>query len=308
MGLVERLAYMPFYWVISPLVRFSSLLIPQLYLLFGWMPLQNAPIDELVEHLGPVIIAMAGLTAFMHKNRWTPILTGVWADVVAIRLVPNVVRDLVFPFKDMKFHVTPKGREKTKGGTEQWMALAVGIGILFTLSALTLGSFGRWDDPYVEVSILWASLNLMRLLGMMTVLWNSAPQASDPVISIRCEESDGFMLLDGDSERSLAGWTLSEHTLCPPSGEPILNARLAHRVSGRHSARFLASVSPSGRLHFPNVGARARFLSMLVTLRTDAKTPYRPAGAVGRAMLRFFGMHTLLHGTNRSEGDSRGGL
>src|SRR4030095_8421793 len=188
------------------------------------------------------------------------------------------------------------------------MALAVAIGVLFTLLAITMGSHGRWDDPYVEVSIFWSCLNLLRLLGVLTVLWNSAPPASDPVISIRCQESDGFVLLDGSSERSLAGWSLSEHALCPPSGESIRSARLAYRASGRHSARFLAGVSPTGRLHFANIGARARFLSMLVALRTDAKTPYRPTGAIGGAMLRFFGMHTLLHGTNRSKGDSAGSL
>lgn len=296
LGLRQRLAYLPLYWIISPLVRIASLVIPQLYLLYAWLPLQNAPITELLKYQGPVIVAMGGMAAFVFRARWSPLVNGIWADVVAIRIAPSVLRDLVLPFRDMTFHVTPKGRKGKSVGSEEWMGAVVAAGIVFTLLALIMGPYGRWDDPYVSVSIFWAALNLVRLLGVFAVLWNSVPQAGDPSIEVRLRPADGFVLLEGKAARPLANWTLGETRLRAPAPQPIPVGHLA-RLGPNGRPSVLATVLPDGRLRYANTGARARLLSMLVALRVDAETPYRPAGAIRRAAARMFGFQTLARQT-----------
>jgi cellulose synthase (UDP-forming) len=286
----ERLAFLPSYWVISPIVRIVSLIIPQLYLLYAWLPLQNASVMDLLRYQGPMVIAMGGLAAFVFRHRWSPLLNSIWGDVVGIRIAPNVIRDLIFPFRDMKFHVTPKGRGRSKTAlAERIMAVAVAAGVVFTLAALISGPYGRWDDPYVSVSMFWAALNLLRLLAVLTVLWSGATLGTEPKVEIRVRESDGFALIGTRGLRSIAGWRLSEDRLYSPTPFPSPTGTLV-RVAPGGGRTSLAEVLPDGTLQFPNTGARAQLLSMLVTLRVDTETPYRPAAAMSRVAMRMFGL------------------
>ena len=290
--LVERLAFMPFYWVISPLVRIASLIIPQLYLLYAWLPLQNAPIGDLVKYQGPTVLAMGGLAMFVYRKRWSPLLNSIWGDVVGIRIAPNVLRDLIFPFRDMTFHVTPKGRKDT-ASPERWMGVVVAIGIGFTLAALITGPYGRFDDPYVSVSMFWAALNLIRLLAVLAVLWNNTPEGTDPRVKIYLRESDGFALQEGGSLRSIAGWDLSEHRLHLPGSTRLGANSVLVRVEANGRRRVLANVAPDGMLQFSNAGARGHFISTLVALRIDADMPYRPARAMWRVTGRMLGLNAF---------------
>jgi hypothetical protein len=86
--------------------------IPQLYLLFAWAPLQNAPVTELVRHQGPLLIAVFALPALLYRLRWSPIVNFVWNDIVALRLLPNVLRDLALPFLIPAFRSLPKAERR----------------------------------------------------------------------------------------------------------------------------------------------------------------------------------------------------
>jgi len=233
-------------------------------------------------------LAMGGLAAFVFRHRWSPLLNSIWGDVVGIRIAPNVIWDLIFPFRDMTFHVTPKGRGN-KGASDRWMSVVIAAAVLFTLSALISGPYGRWDDPYVSVSMFWAALNLLRLLAVLTVLWSSATMATEPRIEVKPRESDGFALLGSRGTRSIAGWRLSEDALHPPSPFPSPAGTLVRMGADRRRS-VIAEVLPDGRLQFPNNGARAHLLSTLVALRVDTDTPYRPAAAMRRVAVRMFGL------------------
>lgn len=286
----ERLAFFPVYWILSPVVRVASLVIPQLYLLFAWVPLQNAAVGQLVWYQGPLLVAMMTIPAFFYPRRWSPLVNSVWADVIAIRLLPSVLWYLACPFLDTRFHVTPKGRKAGSAPSEDLMGVAVAASVIFTLIALLVGPFGRWDDPYVSVSMFWAALNLLRLLGVLAVLWSSPPPAADPKIEVRCRASDGFVLLSEAGAQPLDGWSISEDQVRAPSGEPRVagGVRLGRRAAhGRITV--LAKVRSGGYLEFMNTGARGSLLSMLAAIRADEETPYRPAGAVTKVAARMFG-------------------
>jgi cellulose synthase (UDP-forming) len=286
----ERIAFFPAYWILSPMVRLTSLVIPQLYLLFGLAPLDNASLGELVRYQGPLLAAMLLLPAFLYRRRWSPLVNFVWTDVIALRVFPNVLRDLLMPFLDNRFQVTPKGRAAGREpANEAWMGVAAAAGVAFTLLALIVGPFGRWEDPYISVSMFWAAINLVRLLGVLAVVWSDPPHVSDPKLRIRCRLADGFVLHEATGVKRLEGWGVAEDMIVPPSENQLVPAGKLGRLGRTKRISYLADVAPGGLLEFPNTGARANLLSMLAALRMDETTPYRPAPAIGRVIARMFG-------------------
>ena len=140
--------------------------------------------------------------------------------------------------------------------------------------------------------MFWAALNLIRLLAVLAVLWNNAPEGRDPRVRIRIRDCDGFALVEGGAVRSIAGWELCEDALHSPSRLSAANRILVQsEPNGRR--RVLANVLPDGRLQFANLGARAHFVSTLVALRIDAEMPYRPARAMCRVTARMLGLNVF---------------
>ena len=286
----DRLAFFPAYWIISPVLRVSSLLIPQLYLLFAWAPLQNAPVRELLTHQVPLLIAVFALPALLYRRRWSPIVNFVWNDIVALRLFPNVLRDVVLPFLDTRFHVTPKGRNTQGSAGGELMGLAIVALIAFTLTALVAGPYGRWDDPYVSVSMFWSAVALTRLLAMLCVVWRAKAPTDDPKLEVRCTRKDQWFLASGAQEISLDDWLIAEDRIRPPvEGGTVPAGRIVQLRAGMRRP-VPAKVAAGGALDFANDDARGAFLSILVTMRLDERTPYRPAAAIGRITTRMFGL------------------
>ena len=285
----DRIAFFPAYWL-SSIVRASSLVIPQLYLLFGWAPLQNAPVVELLRHQAPLLIAVFALPALLYRRRWSPIVNLVWNDIIALRLVPNVLRDLVLPFLDTRFQVTPKGRKARGAAGGEWIGVAIAALTVLTLLALIVGPYGRWEDPYVLVSMFWSVFVLARLLAMLSVVWSAPPCLEDPKIGVRCTNERPLVLVSRSREIWLTGWWIGEDRIVPPSqGADVPAGRLVQPHGGGGHLPVPVKVRPGGELEFATDSARSAFLSMLVAMRLDQQTPYRPAVAIARITTRMFG-------------------
>ncbi|HUQ74416.1 MAG TPA: glycosyltransferase [Burkholderiales bacterium] len=291
----DRVAFFPAYWILSPILRVSSLMIPQLYLLFAWAPLQNAPVLELLTHQVPLLIAIFALPALLYSRRWSPIVNFVWNDIVALRLFPNVLRDVAVPFLDKRFHVTPKGRGTQGAVGGEWMGVVIVALIVFTLAALIAGPYGRWDDPYVSVSMLWSAVGLTRLLAMLSVVWRATAPVADAQVEARCPTEYQWVLIADAQEIQLDGWWIAEsHIRAPDEGVAVPPGRLV-QVRGGVRRPIPAKVVAGGALEFANEDARGAFLSILVAMRLEEQTPYRPAVAIGRITRRMFGLQGNGH-------------
>ncbi|HET9644521.1 MAG TPA: glycosyltransferase, partial [Burkholderiaceae bacterium] len=294
-SLQQRFAFLPLYWVVSPIVRIASLVVPQCLLLFGWEPLHNATDAQMLRYQGPMVIAMMGLTAFLYRHRWSPIVSSVWADLIAIGIAPSVLVDLVAPFRDKQFHVTPKGRAASAGGHDRRLAIVVAAGVALTLAAIVRGalpdaSSARGAVPGIMTfSMFWALINLGRLLGITVALWRQV-SPGDPRLEIKCDEQHGFVLLAGKGVQPLSGWHIGEDRVKVPAGATIApRSRIGWRgPNGRIGV--IARVEADGRLEFSSSDARSRLLSLLVAAHCDAEKPYRPVGALTRAAAQMFGL------------------
>jgi hypothetical protein len=155
---------------------------------------------------------------------------------------------------------------------------------------LIVGPYGRWDDPYILVSMFWSAIGLTRLLAMLAVVWRGESPQGDPKIEVRCTAQHGLVLVSGAQEFPLDGWWLGEDRLRPasPDEEVPAGRLMRQRVGG--DVALPAKVCAGGALEFVNPGARGAFLSMLVAMRLDERTPYRPASAIARVTARMFGL------------------
>jgi cellulose synthase (UDP-forming) len=291
LGARERFAFLPTYWIFSPLVRTASLIIPQLYLLFGLRPLENASVEQLISYQAPVLIAVLGLAAFVYRRRWLPLVHGVWADLIALRLAPTVVRDLIRPFRDSRFHVTPKGRNASRSAGSR-MAYAVAAGVVLTLVALWMGAQADTTDGAVVLTMFWTTINLVRLLGVLTVLWKERREVEDPKVEVRCSSGDGFVLITSDGAMGIEGWKIREDRLLAPSSTRAFAGRLARRDENGKT-EILARVEDDGRLVFGDSDARGDLLSVLVAMRVDSRTPYRPISGIAVVLAQLFGINRL---------------
>jgi cellulose synthase (UDP-forming) len=286
----DRLAFVPVYWLVSPLLRVATLVIPQLFLLFGWLPLVNARSDDLLRYQIPVFVALAGLAAFLFHRRWVPFVSSVWEDVIALRITPRLLVDVVLPFRDAHFNVTPKGRAlvEAPGGGRLLGAVVVAL-VLVTLAALLVGVIAPPEaGALVPLSLVWAGINLVRLLAALAVLWRGAPHALTE-LAADLDAADGVVLLAGGHVTPVHGWRLTESRLIAPERRVLSGLVLAWRApSGR--LHRLAELDEDGTLRPFGAAARARVLALLVQLMLDREPPYRPGRALATTLVEMFGL------------------
>jgi cellulose synthase (UDP-forming) len=286
----DRLGFMPVYWLASPLLRVATLVVPQLFLLFGWLPLANAGSDDLLRYQIPVFVALAGLATFLYHRRFVPFVSSVWEDVIALRITPRLLVDIVLPFRDAHFRVTPKGRalsEQPGGG--RLLGAVVAALVVATIAALGAG-FVRPPESgaLIPLALVWAAINLVRLLAMLAVLWRG-DRPAPAELAVTLAERDGAVLLAGTHEHPLHGWRLTERRLVAPERRNLAGFVLAWRSpSGR--LHRLAEVDHNGTLRPFGPAARGRLLSLLVRLRLDREPPYRPGRALAITLAEMFGL------------------
>jgi cellulose synthase (UDP-forming) len=287
----DRLAFVPVYWLVSPLLRVATLVIPQLFLLFGWLPLINAGSDDLLRYQIPVFIALAGLAAFLFHRRWVPFVSSVWEDVIALRITPRLLLDVVMPFRSTRFAVTPKGRALVESRTSgRVLGAVIAALLILTLAALYAGIATPPEaDALVPLSLVWAAINLVRLLGALAVVWRQRPAHLTSELAADLRAEDGVVLLIEATPHPIDGWRLTESRLIPPTRRALHDFTLGWRApNGR--IHMLARIGPGGVLLPPNATARGRLLALLVRLTLDREPPYRPARALAKAATQMFGL------------------
>ena len=286
----DRLAFVPVYWLVSPLLRVATLVIPQLFLLFAWRPLERAGSNDLLSYQIPVFVALAGLSAFFFHRRWVPFVSSVWEDVIALRITPRLLLDVVLPFRRVHFNVTPKGRAliEAPGGGRVLGTVVAALTVL-TLAALGVGIVAPPESGgLVPLSLVWAGLNLVRLLAALVVLWQVQPRGLTE-LAADLDERDGVVLLAGTTATPVHGWRLTESRLIASERRALRGLVLGWRApSGR--VHRLAEVRGGGRLRPLSRAARARLLTLLVQFTIDREGPYRPARALVTTVLEMFGL------------------
>jgi hypothetical protein len=125
---------------------------------------------------------------------------------------------------------------------------------------------------------------------MLSVVWRAAPPSGDPKLEMKCAARQQWFLAYGGHEIPLTDWWIAEDRIRPPIEAATVPAGRIVQVRGGVRRPVPVKVGAGGVLEFANDEARGAFLSILVAMRLDKATPYRPGAAIGRITSRMFGL------------------
>jgi cellulose synthase (UDP-forming) len=161
---MQRLFFMPFSWVISPLGLVIMTLGPILFMWTGLVAVPAATGDELIQYQVPMILASVFASRQLARVKRNPFVALAHQTFMAFRLVPAVVHSLFWPFA-VGFKVTPKGK-LAQGLAADGRAIAISLGtIVATVSGIIVNELPDFErvppDAFLTPSILWGSISVM---------------------------------------------------------------------------------------------------------------------------------------------------
>lgn len=178
MSVMQRLLFMPFYWLINPFFNLAVMLLPALTLLTG-IPIveMKDPIDAYRVILPVVLVNLTALT-WISRGRFSPIISTAVSMVGAARLAVSAAVGLgeLLGFGRAKgriFKVTPKGSQITASSDRVVFFFFLGLTLL-TLGAMVYAS---WSVPAADLItrapvwlLIMAGYNLLHFLIAMVLV------------------------------------------------------------------------------------------------------------------------------------------
>jgi cellulose synthase (UDP-forming) len=164
---MQRFLFFPTSWLTQYFVRLFLLLIPLVYLLLGWMPLQFTSTGDLVRYQLPLMVGLFLTTRWLVGSHYVPLVSVPASIFASFRLAPTVVASLIRPF-GKPFRVTPKGALSVGGRRVDVVTLTP---ILITMGLTLLGLLINVTPelavvPFTEffpIAVFWSGLNVFAL-------------------------------------------------------------------------------------------------------------------------------------------------
>ena len=177
----QRLAYLEgvIHWL-NNLPRLVLMLMPLSYGLLGVAPIlldQRAIIELMLPLWGTVLLSIG----WLNRNSRSALLTELTSWVLTVPLVVSMICTVLG--SSVGFRVTPKHRQRSRGGWSWFLALPLIVLSLFNLANL-LGLVQQlWLEGWgelgpLQLGLVWAGLNLLGTLIALRACWN--PPQSDP--------------------------------------------------------------------------------------------------------------------------------
>ncbi len=177
----QRLAYLEgvVHWL-NNLPRLVLMLMPLSYGLLGIAPIlldQRAIIELMLPLWGTVLLSIG----WLNRNSRSALLTELTGWVLTVPLVVSLICHVLG--SSIGFRVTPKHRQRSRGGWSWFLALPLILLSLFNLAnllglvqQLMLQGWGELGP--LQLGLVWAGLNLLGTLIALRACWN--PPQTDP--------------------------------------------------------------------------------------------------------------------------------
>ncbi|MEL0340716.1 MAG: glycosyl transferase, partial [Synechococcus sp.] len=182
----QRLAYLEgvIHWL-NNLPRLVLMLMPLSYGLLGVAPIlldQRAIIDLMLPLWGTVLLSIG----WLNRNSRSALLTELTSWVLTVPLVVSLICNVLGA--SVGFRVTPKHRQRSRGGWAWFLALPLIVLSLFNLANL-LGLVQQlWLEGWgelgpLQLGLVWAGLNLLGTLIALRACWNPPQRDPSPWLS-----------------------------------------------------------------------------------------------------------------------------
>lgn len=193
MSLMQRLLFLPFYWLINPFFNLAVMLLPALALLTGLpiVPMKD-PMHAVWVILPVVLVNVIALT-WISRGRFSPIISTAVSMVGSVRLTISAVVGLgellgLGTAKGRIFKVTPKGSQ-IKASSDR-----VVFGFFLGLTLVTLGAmvYASWCVPSAQLTdrapawlLIMACYNLLHFLIAMVLVEDRPRRRAEERFSIK---------------------------------------------------------------------------------------------------------------------------
>jgi cellulose synthase (UDP-forming) len=179
--LMQRLLFMPLYWLISPFFHMAVMLLPMACLITGLdvMFIDN-PADVPLLVLPTVLINLMGLT-WVSRGRFAPVISTAMSMLMAARLCYSALAGLFRPGK-AAFKVTPKGSQ-TQASSDRLLFNVMMALTLGTLAAMVYAGWVSHAPPNSEVNLPWmiflGAFNLLHFLIALVLVEDKPRQRAE---------------------------------------------------------------------------------------------------------------------------------
>lgn len=178
---MQRLLFLPTYWLSLGLRTFTALMAPLVFLWTGVSPVFDVSPYDIVHYYLPMILALAGGMWTFAPRQHLPLASLVQGTLLSFRILPVVLATIIKPFGH-PFMVTPKG------GTSQQSDYSRGIfwtsaGLMaVTFAGILINVVPEWrvvDDVNVlPVVAFWSAINIV-VLFLVCMVSLQAPMRRD---------------------------------------------------------------------------------------------------------------------------------
>ncbi len=192
MSLMQRLLFMPFYWLINPFFNLALMVVPALALLTGMPIVAMADPTHAYLLILPVVLVNLGALTWISRGRFSPVISTAVSMVGAVRLAVSAAVGLaalvgVATTKSRIFQVTPKGSQ-IKASSDR---VAFALFLSLTLLTLVAMVYASWSVPASELSsrapswlLVMACYNLLHFLIAMVLVEDKPRRRSEERFSI----------------------------------------------------------------------------------------------------------------------------
>jgi cellulose synthase/poly-beta-1,6-N-acetylglucosamine synthase-like glycosyltransferase len=165
--LMQRLLFLPTYWILHGLTLMLMLIGPLVFLWTGMLPFVNVTTDDIIYYFAPMTLAAIGGIWVYVPRQYFPFASQVIGTFQSFKILPHVLRTMVKPFGHL-FKVTPKGRDAANTTGERgifWIAVTL---IALTAAGLIVNSVPEWQiviqGSLIPIVAFWALVNMLVLL------------------------------------------------------------------------------------------------------------------------------------------------
>jgi len=259
--LLDKVKFLPIYWTVSFPVRFISLLVPQLYFLFGWSALAESSTLDLVMAQGSVVVGLIGFNFWISKKRLQPFVTSIWQDLLSLRLTPRFLMKVLLPYQTANFDVTPKGQKVATNGHPRSFDIFVDVLVVGTVCSFIIAFFELNDSGLSVVSFFWTVVNLIRLLFVRTAL-RSEKELKPFEIEVKGRSFRKLWIECGHNMHPVANCLISESQILTKDSQPVEDALI--QLSTEEGMANVGYTDELGKIVFFTEQGKALWLSGLV--------------------------------------------
>jgi cellulose synthase (UDP-forming) len=175
--LMQRLLFLPTYWVSVGLRSLTVLVVPIVFLWTGLAPVYAVTPADVVYYFIPAVLALSGGVSVFAPRQHFALVSQVQSTFLAFRIIPTVLLTFLWPFGH-PFRVTPKG------GTSQASSYAWGLFwasaamMALTILGLVVNTVPEWrivdSVDILLVVAFWSTINIV-VLFLVCMLSLQAP-------------------------------------------------------------------------------------------------------------------------------------